>query len=144
MRQSGTGDAMSYTTDAEETPDIIVGIQKPDADFELDLKATKVSKGTDINVLFDQKEDTFAFETTSDAPAEFELSITRIDAADVPAPLRKPGGTFYKFFTPDHKLLVVASQLKPRIIVGSHLSVLLDKSRLTTRVPQAGHFAVSA
>ena len=60
-------------------------------------------------------------------------SITRIDAADVPPPLRKPGGTFYKFFTPDHKLVVAASQLKPRIIVASHLSVLLDKARLTTR-----------
>jgi hypothetical protein len=30
-------------------------------------------------VLFDQKEDTFAFQTTSDAPAKFSVSITRID-----------------------------------------------------------------
>ena len=75
----GAGDFMTYTTDAEESPDIIVGIEKPQADFELDLKAVKVSKGTDIHVLFDQKEDTFAFQTTSDAPADFTLSITRID-----------------------------------------------------------------
>ena len=60
-------------------------------------------------------------------------SITRIDAADAPEALRKPGSTFYKFFTSDHKLSVVASQLKPRIVVDSHLSVLLDKTRLTTR-----------
>jgi hypothetical protein len=60
-------------------------------------------------------------------------SITRIDAADVPSPLRKPNSTFYKFFTPDHKLSVVASQLKPRIVVASRLSVLLDKARVTTR-----------
>ena len=60
-------------------------------------------------------------------------SITRIDAADAPSSLQKAGGTFYKFFTPDHKLLVAASQLKPRIVVGSRLSVLLDKTRLTTR-----------
>ncbi len=60
-------------------------------------------------------------------------SITRIDPADAPASLQKAGGTFYKFFSPDHKLLVTASQLKPRIIVGSRLSVLLDKMRLTTR-----------
>ena len=75
----GAGDFMTYTTDAQETPDIIVGIEKPAADFELDLKATKVSKGTDVHVLFDQKEDTFAFQTTSDAPADFTISITRID-----------------------------------------------------------------
>ncbi len=75
----GEGDFITYTTDAQESPDIIVGIEKPKADFELDLKAVKVSKGTDIHVLFDQKEDTFAFQTTSDATAEFSISITRID-----------------------------------------------------------------
>jgi hypothetical protein len=76
-------------------------------------------------------------------------SITRIDAADAPASLQKAGGTFYKFFTPDHKLLVAASQLKPRIVVGSRLSVLLDKTRLTTRgefkyqVSRSGIFALT-
>ncbi|HPM83600.1 MAG TPA: hypothetical protein PLF81_23005 [Candidatus Anammoximicrobium sp.] len=60
-------------------------------------------------------------------------SITRIDAADAPSALQRPGSTFYKFFTPDHKLSVVASQLKPRLVVASRLSVLLDKTRLTTR-----------
>lgn len=76
-------------------------------------------------------------------------SLTRVDAAEVPASLRSPGGTFYKFFTPDHKLSVVASQLKPRIIVGSHLSILLEKARLTTRgefryqVSRSGIFALA-
>jgi hypothetical protein len=76
----GEGDFLTYTTDAQESPDIIVGIEKPKADFELDLKAVQVSKGTDIHVLFDQKEDTFAFQTTSDAAAKFTVTITRIDA----------------------------------------------------------------
>jgi hypothetical protein len=75
----GEGDVINYKTDAQESPDIIVGIEKPGADFELVLKALKVSKGTDISVVFDQKEDTFAFQTTSDGPAEFSISITRID-----------------------------------------------------------------
>ncbi len=75
----GEGDFITYTTDAEESPDIVVGIEKEKADFELVLKAVKVSKGTDIHVLFDQKEDTFAFQTTSDALAQFSISITRID-----------------------------------------------------------------
>ncbi len=76
----GEGDFLTYTTDAQESPDIIVGIEKPEADFELLLKAVEVSKGTDIHVLFDQKEDTFAFQTTSDATAQFVISITRIGA----------------------------------------------------------------
>lgn len=75
----GEGDFLTYTTDAEESPDIIVGIEKEAADFELVLKAVEVSQGTDIHVLFDQTEDTFAFQTTSDAPAKFSISITRID-----------------------------------------------------------------
>lgn len=73
------GDFLTYTTDAEESPDIIIGIEKEKADFELVLKAVQASQGTDIHVLFDQKEDTFAFQTTSDAPADFSISITRID-----------------------------------------------------------------
>jgi hypothetical protein len=75
----GEGDFITYTTDAQESPDIIVGIEKPKADFELILKAVEISKGTDIHVLFDQKEDVFAFQTTSDAVAKFEIYITRID-----------------------------------------------------------------
>lgn len=74
----GEGDFITYTTDAAESPDIIVGIEKPEADFELVLKAVEVVPGTDIHVLFDQKEDTFAFQTTSEGVAKFSISITRI------------------------------------------------------------------
>ena len=76
-------------------------------------------------------------------------SITRIDAADAPESLQKSRSTFHKFFTPDHKLSVVASQLKPRIVVDSHLSILLEKTRLTTRgeftyqVSRSGIFALT-
>jgi hypothetical protein len=68
-------------------------------------------------------------------------SITRIDVADVSESLHKSRSTFYKFFSPDHELSVVASQLQPRVIVDSHLSILLDKARLTTR--GAFHYQVS-
>ncbi len=74
-----SGDMLTYTTDAQESPVIVVGIEKPKADFELNLKAVEQSKGTDIHVIFDQKEDTFAFQTTSDATAKFNISITRLD-----------------------------------------------------------------
>jgi hypothetical protein len=76
-----------------------------------------------------------AVRSAEDVGLEFAAreSITRVDAADVPKALQKPGSTFYKFFTPDHKLTVTAAQLKPRIIVESRLSVVLDKARLATR-----------
>ena len=92
-----------------------------------------------------------AVRSAEDVGLEYVLreSITRIDAADAPSSLQKPRSTFYKFFTPDHKLSVVASQLEPRIIVDSHLSILLDKTRLTTRgeftyqVSRSGIFALA-
>ena len=91
-----------------------------------------------------------AVQSTEDVGLEHVVreSITRIDAADVPPSLQKPNSTFYKFFTPNHKLSVIASQLKPRIVVSSRLSVLLDKTRLTTRgefryqVSRSGIFAL--
>ena len=102
----GAGDFLTYTTDSQESPDIIAGIQKPGADFELDLKAVKLSKGTDIHVLFDQKEDTFAFQTTSDAPADFNITLTRtgtdgkeetFDTGDTPITI-EPGKLMYFYF----------------------------------------------
>jgi hypothetical protein len=60
-------------------------------------------------------------------------AIARVDAADVPENVRKPQSTFYKFFTPDHKLTVIASPLTPRITVDSRATIVLDKVRLTTR-----------
>ena len=92
-----------------------------------------------------------AVRSAEDVGLEYVLreSITRIDAAAAPESLQKAGGTFYKFFTPDHHLSVVASQLKPRIVVDSHVSILLDKTRVTARgefeyqVSRSGIFALT-
>ncbi|MDY0171181.1 MAG: hypothetical protein RBS80_31870, partial [Thermoguttaceae bacterium] len=76
-----------------------------------------------------------AVRSGEDVGLEFAVreSLTRVDAADVPEPLRRPRTTFYKFFTPDYQLSVVASPLEPRVVVDSHLAVLLDKTRVTVR-----------
>ena len=94
---------------------------------------------------------TVAVRSGEDVGLEFTAreSMTRIDAADAPSLLRKPGNTFYKFFTPDHKLSMTASQLKPRVIVESRLWLLMDKTRLATRgdfkyeVSRAGVFSLA-
>jgi len=82
---------------------------------------------------------TLAVRSGEDLGLEFvqREALNRIDAADAPAALKKPNSTFYRFFTPDHKLAVVAAALKPRIVVASRHSVLLEKARVTTR----GEFA---
>jgi hypothetical protein len=102
----GAGDVINYKTDAQESPTIIAGIEQPGADFELSLKAVNVLKGTDIAVVFDQKESTFAFQTTSDGPADFEISIQRLDkdgneeifdVGDTPLTV-EPGKLMYFYF----------------------------------------------
>jgi len=91
-----------------------------------------------------------AIRGAEDVGLEFvqRAAVTRIDATDAPQELRKPRTTFYKFFTPDHQLSVVASELQPRIVVDSHMSILLDKTRLTVsagfahQVSRAGIFTM--
>ena len=57
-------------------------------------------------MVFDRKEDTFAFKTTSDAPAQFTVSIQRLDAngteatfdlGDTPLTI-DPGKLMYFYF----------------------------------------------
>ncbi len=75
-------------------------------------------------------------------------AVSRIDAAEVPEPLRKPRSSFYKFFSPDFKLSLVASALEPRVVADSFLTITADKSRQSLRgdfkysVTRAGIFLV--
>jgi hypothetical protein len=90
-----------------------------------------------------------AVRSAEDVGLEFvtHTGVSRIDAADVPEPLRKPRSSFYKFFTPSFRLAVAASALEPRVVADSFLTVSLDKSRTTVRgdfkydVTRAGIFA---
>jgi hypothetical protein len=92
-----------------------------------------------------------AVRSTEDVGLEFLVrqSLARVDAAEVPEPLRRPRSTYHKFFTPDHELTLVASARQPRIVVDSHLAVLVDKARITTQgefryqISRSGIFALS-
>ncbi len=90
-----------------------------------------------------------AVRSAEDVGLEFvaHTGVSRIDAADVPEPLRKPRSSFYKFFTPSFRLALAASALEPRVVADSLLTVSLEKSRTTLRgdfkydVTRAGIFA---
>ncbi len=74
--------------------------------------------------------------------------VSRIDANEVPEPLRKPRSTFYKFFSPSFKLAVAASALEPRVTAESFITITIEKARLTLRgdfkfdISRAGIFTV--
>jgi hypothetical protein len=75
-------------------------------------------------------------------------AVTRVDAADVPQPLRKPRSTFYKFYTPSFRLQALATALEPRVTADSNLTITIDKTRTALRgdfkydVTRAGIFAL--
>src|SRR6185503_9367990 len=91
-----------------------------------------------------------AVRSAEDVGIEFvtHSGVSRIDASEVPEPLRKPRSTFYKFFSPNFQLEVAAVLLEPRVSVESFLTVTIDKARLTTRgefkfdITRAGIFTV--
>ena len=100
----GEGGLIAYRTDYSESPDIILGIQKPEADFELNLHGEDIKPDTETLVLFDHQADLIAVSSTSDEYGEFSLSITRIDdegeeSFESEEPLRlEPGDTLYFYF----------------------------------------------
>jgi hypothetical protein len=92
-----------------------------------------------------------AVRSAEDVGLEFVVrqSLARVDATDVPEPLRRPRSTYYKFFTSDHQLTLVASARQSRIVVDSHFAVLVDKAKTTTQgefryqISRSGIFALS-
>jgi hypothetical protein len=91
-----------------------------------------------------------AVRSAEDVGIEFvtHSGVSRIDASEVPEPLRKPRSTFYKFFSPTFQLEVAAVVLEPRVSVESFLTVSIEKARLSTRgefkfdITRAGIFTV--
>jgi hypothetical protein len=113
----------------------------PDKEFRVgQVRATGVARESGI-IAVRSAEDVGLDVVTHEA-------VTRIDAAEVPEPMRKPRSTFYKFFSPDFRLAVAASPLEPRVAVDSFLTVSADKARQTLRgefrysVTRAGIFQV--
>lgn len=92
-----------------------------------------------------------AVRSAEDVGLEFlaRQSLARVDAAEVPEPLRRPRSTYFKFFTPDHQLTLAASARQPRIVVDSRFVVLLERAKLTThsefryQISRSGIFALS-
>ncbi len=92
-----------------------------------------------------------AVRSAEDVSLEFveRQSLARVDAAEAPEPLRRPRSTYYKFFTSDHQLTLVASARQPRIVVDSHFAVLLERARVTTQgefryqISRSGIFALA-
>jgi hypothetical protein len=75
----GDGKSISYKTDYEETPTIIVGVERPQADYELELTGNQVKAGSETKVEFDPEKGTMTFYSTSDEPTKFSILISRID-----------------------------------------------------------------
>lgn len=75
----GNGKSISYRTDYTDTPAIVVGVERPKADYELTLNGDNVKSGSETKVEVDYDKGTLTFYSTSDEVSKFTFSMSRID-----------------------------------------------------------------
>lgn len=77
---------------------------------------------------------------------EQQTGLVRVEAAEVPAPLRRAESLFYKFYSPKFRLQVAAKPVEPRLLVDHQTRLVFtdDELRLTSQlqytVERAGVF----
>jgi len=79
LKVAGDGKSIAYKTDYSESPTIIVGIERPAADFELELQGKDIKPGSETIVEFDAEKGMLVLRSTADEYGVFYLAITRID-----------------------------------------------------------------
>ena len=57
-------------------------------------------------------------------------ALTRVAATEAPKELRRKGGLYFKFYTPEHRLTIRTASIAPRVSVESRLIYRLEQSRL--------------
>ena len=73
----GDGRSLSYKTDYEETPTIIVGVERPQADYEMELVGKNIEAGAETKVEFDPDKGTMTFYSTAKEASTFSVVISR-------------------------------------------------------------------
>lgn len=74
------GEGLSYHTDSNESPDIVLGLELAGADYMFDIKGVDVEGGGDINVGVDTKEGFLTIDTDgTETAGEYALYMIRID-----------------------------------------------------------------
>jgi hypothetical protein len=79
MSIAGDGKSITYHTDYTETPDIILGVDGKEADFEFDLYGSNITSGSDTNVSYDPDKGVAVITTNSTEPSQFAMKISRFD-----------------------------------------------------------------
>lgn len=79
LKLAGDGKSLSYQTDYAESPNIILGIERPAADFELELQGIDIKPGSETIVESDPEMGVLTLRSTSDEDGRFYIAITRID-----------------------------------------------------------------
>jgi hypothetical protein len=79
---AGDGTEMTYATTSKETPNLIVGIETPAADYEFDVKAVGEANGQQFTLRLETKEGRLGI-TTKDLNANttYDIVMSRIDKA---------------------------------------------------------------
>ncbi len=77
---SSDGTKITYLSDANESPDVSVGVETSEADYEFRLKAAETEFGVEFDILLDTEEGDFIFNTTENSgETRYEIVMARID-----------------------------------------------------------------
>jgi hypothetical protein len=77
---SADGSTLTYKTDGTESPNIVVGVENPGADYEFDVKGVDLDGGGTMQLTLDDKQQILTLNTKDNKQeATYELALTRID-----------------------------------------------------------------
>jgi hypothetical protein len=77
---SPNGSSLVYKTDGTESPNIVVGVENPGADYEFDIKGVDMEGGGTVQLNLDDKQNILTLDTKDNkAAATYALVLTRID-----------------------------------------------------------------
>lgn len=79
LRLNPDGRLIAYKTDYSESPYLVMGLEYPEADFELAVMGSDIKPGSETMIEFDQEKGLLVLRSTSDEYGTFVIQITRID-----------------------------------------------------------------
>jgi hypothetical protein len=75
----GSGKYLAYKTASNETPVLIFGIETPQYDYELEVKANDVKAGIETIIEYDAAKGTLALHSSSNEEGVYYIALHRID-----------------------------------------------------------------
>ncbi len=79
LKLNPDGRLIAYQTDYSESPYLVMGLEYPEADYELAVMGSDIKPGSETMIEFDKEKGLLVLRSTSDEYGTFVIEITRMD-----------------------------------------------------------------